>query len=522
MWLAPVAAHVRFVWLDERLPQDPNHAHLGLPTLYGLLESSSSWGQVPEAVGLHTTGWYNLLIAGTLHVFGLRPGAMEGFHVLWTAVLVGGVLLLARRLWGARGAVAAVALISPASYAIYLDARIGWIHVAEIALFVVVLATLVGDPTLRRRRTVAVAALVGMAAICIRPSGVIWGATLVPYLASGVWRTEQRMRFAKRAAVVLACWALALIPVVNEARRYVDNKMMSRDRYEFLADPAVLWRGVTQDIGVVFGVLGLLGMVALAARLPRERWRELLLLVVWLVLPFVLYAALHAGLPNFPAYIVAFALLGAGGLSRLPWPAVLVPLLVWAPLYVLPWLPLNVARAVVDRPVLHRYGFLYTESPTNLARPFRNLRADEVLQMLHATCPQDALCSVHVDRCLLQPNGVDPGRLELFLMDRKDVQLIPTWDDHGAAGAGHALASYRCMDSDPNWRSRFEGYNLTRAAVIAKHDYQQVWSRRLSPDCTYSWWTPGGWRPVGMPDGGEKDERMDEPAPANWTVPRKN
>jgi len=490
-----------------------------LPTLYRLLASPSHWDQVPETVLLHTTGWYNLLIATALHAFGLRPGVMEAFHVLWTAALVGGLILLARRLWGSRGAVAAVALVSPASYAIYLDARIGWIHVAEIALFVLALAALVGDPSLARRRTVAFAALLGMAGICIRPSGVIWGATLVPFLLAGWWRTDDRRRFARRAAAVLACWALALIPVINESRRYVDNKMMSRDRYEFLADPAVLWRGLTQDIGVVFGLVGLLGMVALAARLPRAHWRELMLLAVWMVLPFLLYATLHAGLPNFPAYIVAFALLGAGGISRLPWPAALVPLLLWTPLYLVPWLPLDAARAVVDRPVLHRYGFLYTESPTNLVRPFTNLDADEVLAMIDATCPQDGLCSVHVDRCLLQPNGVDPGRLELFLLGRKDVQLLPTWEPHHATAPGHALASYRCMDSDPNWRSRFEGYSLSRASVIAQYDYQQVWARRLSPDCTYSWWTPGGQLPPGLPSEGEADPGMDDPSPADWPVP---
>ena len=519
LWLAPVATHVRFVLLDERLPQDPNHAHLALPTLYRLLDSPSHWDQIPGAVGLHTTGWYNLAIAGALHLFGLRPGVMEAFHLLWVAVLVGGLLLLARRLWGSRGAVAAVGLISPVSYAIYLDARIGWIHVAEIALFLAVLAALVGDPALTRRRTAAIAIAAGMAGICIRPSGAIWGATLVPLLLSGGWSSDQRRRFAIRAGAVLTCWALALVPVLNEMRRYMDNKMMSRDRYEFLADPKVLWGGLMQDIGAVFGIVGLLGIVALVVRLPRDRWRPILLLAVWLVLPFGLYFWFHAGMPNFPAYVVAFALLGAGGLSRLPWPATLAPLLIWAPLFVAQWLPLNVARAVIDRPVLHRQGSLYTESPVNLVRPFRALEADDVLALLDATCADDTLCSIHVDRCLLQPNGVDPGVLELFLLGRQDVQLIPTWGTHVSGRQGDALASYRCKETDPNWRSRFEGFNLSRAEVLARFDYQPVWTRHLSPDCTFSWWTPGGILPVGMPDEGDGPETLEGPSQADWSVP---
>jgi hypothetical protein len=517
-----VLAHARFAIVDERLPQDPNHCHSALPAAWQALDSVRGLAQLPELLTSQTTGWYNLALAATMHVVGRGPGAVQAWEVLWAGLLLAALGLIARHLWGPRGAFIAVAMISPCSYAMVLAGRLGWIHVPELALFLLVLLVLLADPGLVKKRTVIIAALAGMAGVSIRPSGMIWAATLAPFLLSGWLVTVRRRRFVVGSLAVLIPWALALIPAAHEMRSYMDNKIVSRTRYAFLADPEVLLQGLAADIGVCFAVVGLAGVAIRLVRFPRDRWRPMALLLVWLLLPFGLFAQMHAGMPNFPAYTAAFALLAAGGLARLPWPAALVPLLLWLPAYGAQWLPVGAARTLFD----HRWttipAAVHTEDPINFYRPFRGITCDEVLTLLDETCAASGEdpCALHVDRCLFRPSGVDPGRLELFLTGRR-VTLVPVWNpDHPAAGAGAAgMASYVCLQDDQDWRNRFPDMALWRGAVIADHDYELVWSRHVAPGCDYTWWVPAGVEldDAKLPSMAGRKETI--PSPADWSVP---
>ena len=493
--LAIVLAHVRFALVDPRLPQDPNHCHRNLPIIYDLI-ASHRLGALPELVFLHTTGWYNLLIACALTLFGKSAVAFQVFFFTWLAMVYVALALIARRLWGGPAALAACALIIPSSEAVVVLARIGWIHVAELGLFMVVLCALVHDPALTRRRTVVLVALAGALGVSIRPSGVIWASTLVPFILSGVLEAERRRRFFVGFGAVLATWALGLVPVVAEFQGYAEHKMASRERYEFLADPSVMLAGIGQDVGRIAAVVCLLATILLLIRFPRTKWRVMALLLLWLVLPFVLYMVLHAGLPNFPAYVVALALLGAGGLSLLPRPVAVLPLLVWLPVYAMQWMPGDLVQNTFGR--LGRLPTTaYVDEPLNYYRVDPTFRVYTVIQLLEATCPErdHKLCTILVDRCLFRPHGVEPGQIDLFLLDVANVRVAPIWSDPGLPIPvldADALASYVCPHAEPDWRARFRDLESRREQVIEHNGFELVWGRNLSAGCHYRWWTRDG------------------------------
>jgi len=503
-----VLAHVRFALLDPRLPQDPNHCHRNLPLIYDLL-AGGRLGILLEMVCLNTTGWYNLLIAAALHLFGKSAVVFQVFFVAWLAMVYAALAAIARRLWGPPAALVACALIIPSSEAVAVLARIGWIHVAELGLFLTALCGMVYDPALTRRRTVVLIALAGALGASIRPSGVIWAATLLPFLMTGFLEAENRRRFFIGCGVVLAAWAVALVPVIAEFQGYAEHKMASRDRYEFLADPSVMLAGIGQDVGRITAVAGLLATVVLLVRFPRAKWRVMALLLLWLVLPFVLYAVLHAGLPNFPAYVAALALLGAGGFSLLPRPAAVLPVLVWLPIYAMQWLP---GEFVAD--TVGRLGRLpttaYVDEPLNFYRVEPTLRPYTVVQLIDAACPEreTKLCTVQVDRCLFRPHGVEPGQIDLFILDVANVRVSPVWSDPGLPMPdiqGDALASYVCPHAEPDWRARFPNLEGRREQVIQDNGYELVWGRNLPVGCHYRFWTRGGAVHGPMPPGDPLD-----------------
>jgi hypothetical protein len=512
MILAVVVAHVRFALLDGRPPQDPNHSHGALPVVFELMRSASNVGELAEHTFTQTSGWYNLVLATVMHVVGKDAWVLQAFHVMWVGLLLTMVALVARQLWGPAGAALALLLIPPNAESLIVVGRFGWIHVPELALFAVVLWGLVRDPALQRRSTVLVVAVAGMAGISIRPSGMIWAATLAPLLVSGVFSCESRRRFALRCSAVLGCWALALIPLIQELNHYVGNKMVSRDTYAFLGSPAILFAAVRADVGVITGVAALVGIGVLATKLPRERWQVLALLVVWAVLPFVLSLTMHAGMPNFPTYCVALALLGAGGLRRFP--RIAAPLLgvVWLTLYVGQWLPHHTAGHLFAR-----WGpsNLYTDDPLNHYRVDRWMDADTILELIDASCPHmdRRECTIHVDRCLFRPAGVDPGWLEIWLLGLDNVRLVPVWDPNYPSNpnSGDGMGSFVCRQADADWMGRFPDTPRQRDEVVQRLGYEEIWRRQMAPGCTYTWYTPDG--------KVEDPERMPRTAPGAVLTP---
>lgn len=508
--LAVVVAHVRFAVQDGRPPQDPNHCLGALPSVYELMGSPGNLPELIEYTVSRTSSWYNLLVAAAMRLVGVGPGVLQALNVAWVGLLLTMVALVARRLWGPPAAVAALLLIPPNSEAMIVLARIGWIHVPELAVFLALLLLLVRDPALRRWGTVVGVALLGMAGIIIRPSGLIWASTLVPLLASGWLVSEHRRRFALRCGTVLVCWGLALIPVAQELSSYVDNKLVSRDRYAFLASPEVLLSGVRSDVGVVTGLAALVGIVLLALRYPRQHWRTTALLGVWVVLPFVLYLSLHAGMSNFPAYVAALALLGAGGLAR--YPRIALPLLaaVWIPLYGAQWLPAQTAGHLFAR---WAPGNLYVDDPLNHYRVDTWMDAQIVLDLIDASCPHmdRRECTIHVDRCLFRPSGVDPGWLEMFLYDLGNVRLVPVWDPNYpvSANSGDGMGSYICAQADTDWMARFPETQQRRDEAVHRLHYEEVWTRHMAPGCRYTWYTPHGKvkAPQRMPRGAAPQTR---------------
>jgi len=496
-----VASHIRFVALDGRLPQDPNHAYHSLPAIFNCL---GSWGDAwiaLRAIFTETGGWYNFLLAASLRIWGRDPLVFQVFHVLWLAGVMVGLALVARRLWGPAAALVAVALIPPDGMGVVLLARIGWIHVPELALILLTLAALVHDPRLARGRTVVLAGLTGMAALALRPTALFWIATLAVVTLYGARQAARRTVELRRAGILLMSWGLGLIPLAGDLGDYLTDKLDARQRYEFLLSLRQLFEQVTGDLKTPIGLAILAGILAVLAPIPGRRGggprpggRFSLLLLSWIVLPLILYIIFHAGVTNFPVYYAALALLAGHGFSRLPRALSLLPLLCWLPFVLAQWVPLPVAQAIYPHlpaapPKLSQPGIL------NIYRPFRGLEQEDVLSLLRATCPAgEEPCRVLVDHSLFHPNGVEPGELELFLLGRDRVQVLEV-REHGDGGPrelAHAYARFRCDPFDRDLRQRTPGLKQKMRVIARKGQYAQVWSRTVDRGCQYDWLTPGG------------------------------
>jgi hypothetical protein len=118
-----------------------------------------------------------------------------------------------------------------------------------------------------------------------------------------------------------------------------------------------------------------------------------------------------------------------------------------------------------------------------------------------------------VDHALFYPTAEEPGNMELFLLGRDGITLVPLYVPAAPAGAPklHALASFSCEDQDRAWQARRPGIRAQTLRVIEQRDLREVWQRGLGDGCVLRWYTPGGrlasgaTLPVGdpFPRGGE-------------------
>jgi hypothetical protein len=482
-------AQLRFVLLDPRVPWDPNLCYQRLPELLAALRRPGpGWA---EALGLaltETTAAYDLVLALPMALGLPRIPVLEGFGLLWVAAVLLGTAGIAQRLFGARAALLAVALLA-SGWSVVVLGRSGWIHVPELALVLLALWALLRDPGLERWGSALLLGLAGAGAMSLRPSGVVWVASLLPLLLLG---SRRHLRASSgRLVLVAGLWALGATPAAVELLPYLQGKLERREGYEHVVAPAVLLRQLALHAGLVPTALGLLGLgVLLRSRgsLPAPRG-PLLLLGAWLAAGPLLVLGFRAGLDNFPAVIVAMAVLGAGGLVRLPRPFMVLPLLVFALRWLPQWLPEHPAP-----PRLPAARELLQDHPGLSYRVDARLDPAVVLALLDASCPFAGTCRVLVDHGLFAPGPEEPGRHELFLLGRERVEPLPVWmpDSQQQPLPVSALASYGCESLDPLWDKRRPSWRQDAAGLRRKLRLELVWEADLGNGCRYRWFTPRG------------------------------
>ena len=487
--LLTVAAQARFALVDVRLPPDANHAHQTLPLIHHCLGSSHDWPLALRAAAAETAGWYNFLIAGIMHLTGSGAGVLRAFHLVWVTGVLLGIWMLGRRLWGEAAGLLALLLISPLSMGIHQLGRMGWIHVAELALLLQVMDGLVAAPRLERRAAVARVAICGLLVLALRPTGLVWVATVAPLLVLA----RRRGAPLKRVLVVAGTWSLALLPVIRDIGPYMEDKLEARAHYQSIAGLALMVPQLVDDLGLPWAVASLIGILlllfggALRPILPR------VVLASWLVVPLVLYMAFNVGLVNFPVLYAAAALLGAAGLSRVPVPLVAAPLLLlWLGAYTAQWLPMPLAESIYRRIDGAHIG-LHRDSPNNYFRPYSAPALTEILTLLDRACPPGkGRCPVVAESSLLHPAGLDSGRLGLFLLGRGDVDLLEMRDlgSPGEVPMPGAYARFDCPEYAADFTRRQPDVHSRGADLLAAKGLRLARRLELEPGCSYLWYTP--------------------------------
>lgn len=495
---ACVAAHVRFVALDERLPRDLNLAYPDLTRAW------LAWARpdVPTGglldVATRPGGWYQALLAVWMGVAGRSAGAFRAVDVLAVAVVLVGSTFVARRLGGPRAGAATAALLGATPLLVYLG-RLSWIHVPEAALVTLALAVWVADPALTRGRSIAAIAVTGGLAFALRPSAAVWLLPLAAAIGLGQARLDRRW------AAIAVGWGLGVVVQLPTLSDYFAYKMHARTRY--LAFLPSLGEHLLLLVGPLPGLLGLTGLAlgwrfagplpaGLTAR-PGRLGPLGALWGAWLTLPLVVQALTGAGLDNFPLVAVALAIPAGVGFGAVSPRWLAVPVAAFAVLHGAQYVPVHGAPVPALRALglqLQRPDGEAVEIPFLPARGFGAAGADALLR---ATCgaqlERPGACTILVDQGFFFPNAEEPGALELLLMHRENVGLHGLMAHTDLRGdTPDALVSFDCGADDARWRDRFPDSVGALQALVPAHDLRIVWRYAFSPRCQLRWATPGG------------------------------
>lgn len=506
--LLVMVAHVRFAALDGRPPVDLNRSYEDVPGLFAQLGQS---GQLGEAVGTALTrvaGWYDLLLAAALRLLGRSVYVVHGFNAFAVGLAMVCGWLIARRLFGGPAGAGAAALLGNAS-ALIVMGRVGWIHVPELALVSVALAALVHDPALRRWSTTGAVAVAGACALAIRPTAMIWVATLLPLLLWTLRGAPSGLGQGLRLGIVGVAWCLGSVPTALDLRTYLTHKVAMRERYADIGDTPGLYDQLTGSLclpagglSVLLGALALVGLVALIVRPRRDHLRFVVLLAVWIVAPQALQLYFVTSPVDFPVLVVAVAILGAGGLVRIHRLAPAALVVLWLPLFVSQWLPPRAENRIEEGDEEWEEGdprppgglFSGEVHPRDHYRPYRYLHFRQVLERVDEACGTDRRrrCTLEVYHGLFHPVGEATGEFGLFLTGRDRVEIIPFWS-HKARGRRplpDAYARYTCEDLEAHWNERFPDLVERETRMLGEGNLRTTWEVDLPPGCRFTWMTP--------------------------------
>jgi len=486
-----IAHEIAFYAVDTRLPRDLSQAHVVLAGLYRDLGSTGTWAEIVRTIAMDAGGWYNAILAISLRLLGRSPWVFEAWNIAWLALILGGMAMLLTRQGRPGAAMAGIALASSMP-SILTGSRVGWIHMPEAALVLLVVRVWMGDPGLGRWRTVFALILLPSLALTLRPSAVIWIALTVPLVLSNGRFAANRQVFRRRLTLVGAGLVPALLHLGLQLGPYIMSKLQSRPRY--LAQVSPLGPDLLSSFGVLILLICGIGTVLLLSDRESRRQGFVQLMLSWVAIAVLLKLLFGVGLDNFPVAGCALAILGAMGLARLgrwgPISAVLVAIL----LHALTWTPASFGRKTL--------GFLpfsntamFEEHPSNYLRAWSGLGSVEVKALLDATCPdrQFKPCHVEVDHGLFQAFSEDPGHLELFLMGEDQVMLHSVLDQ--PVPVPHhidAMAIVSCAANQKNWQARYPNAITVAQSLVRSSRLSPAWTRNLGGGCRYDWLTPFG------------------------------
>lgn len=466
-WLAVVvcvaALHLRFLLVDTRLPGDRGLMFQELSRAQAALGDAALLPHVLTSV----TGWYQLALALALKVLGPSPELVQAPGLIWSTLLVLSTALVARKLAGPTAATLAAALVGVQPLAVDMG-RILWFHVPEAALVVSALAVFVHDPELTRWRSVVAVSVLGVLALTLRHTGLVWVATLLPCL----WPARRG-----RAWVVVLSWGLAALVPLSGFVGYLELKAQAVDRYGDLVPGIAVQLGETVGwIPIAVSVVGI-GLAA-RARTPAP-W---LTFAAWLVGPLALVGVFSAGIDNHTLFAPGLAIAGALGLSRVP------------------RAPAVAAAGFFLFHALGQLGLRADAEPIySMERPYSEFGEPELRALFEATCPEGGRrsCRILTDKGLFRPYSTSRGELEFLTLGEDRVRVLParlTPEAVVRQAPVHALARMVCEPSPrgESWSRGEPSGEATVLAAIEAHGLAVAWERELSPGCVLAWWTPDG------------------------------
>lgn len=468
------AAHLRFLALDGRPPRDLCNCQRALPEVARSLETSLPAGlQDAAGVLLTPTGWYSMLRLGAVELVGRAPETLQAFDLFGVLGVILGTAWLAWRLVGP-GAAGPAALLVASMPALVVEGRQGWIHIPEAALVLAAMAAWTADPGLDRRRTVASMGILGGLAILLRPSGLVWVATLLPLL----WRRPVR-----RVAVVLGLWGIAAIVPLLALPEYLAAKAEARDRYATVIPD--LWPQFLVLLGPGASTVVLVGLGIAALRRPAG----LRIPAAWTAIALLLAVVFRAGLDNHTLLLAGLAILAGAGLAWFPRLGVGVAGLVFVFQTGPQWLPPPAQDSIWWR-TPGAWRIQVAPSILNYYVPFPRYGVAEVRGLLDAICG-DKPCTVVADQGLYLPYGEEPGLYELFAAGEARPKLRAVHDlTAEKAPRVDALVEFDCPDQDRAWQVRWPEAKATRDALIRRQHLEVVWGTEAGPGCMVRWRTP--------------------------------
>lgn len=489
-----LALQARFYALDTRAPRDAGRFHENLDRAWDAVHGLAPAGGLLVEPG----GWYELLLAGALALFGRAPATVQALDLAWFAAVLVGVAALAAgfaepplpspaapagappaRGWAAGTGALALAGAMPG---IVETSRTSWMHVVEAALLLGVVVPWVRDRRLERPATVGAMAVAGALAALLRGSGVGWLALVALFVLPGTpWR---------RALGLGLVWAVAAMPATLELGDYLAPKLAAAERYAKDV-PTIL-----PQLGLVVGgptmvplLLAIPGLGPAARRAGGERvaW----LLGSWTAAGVALYAAFGAGIDNFTPMALAFAAAGGAGLAS--WEAPRAARLL--PGFAVAWWAAMQAPTLLPpghRPPPPWLGATFlAPDPLLYHRPWTGFGFADLAALVDATCAdaEAGACRLAVDHGVLYPYAEDFGALELFLLDDERLDVVYLVTDPEPAEVD-ALASYACAGPrEATWRERFPGTLERLRATVAAHELGPVWRTPVGPGCEFLWFT---------------------------------
>ena len=474
-------AHLHFIVVDGRLPQDMGLYYQDLPELY-----LAWWGKTSKSmiwdVALSSGGWLQVLVSGFLAVVGRSGEAFRIFDLAATVACVGLTGAVVRQAAGDRAGLIAMMLagITPM---IVVTGRSSWIHIPELALLLAAVWFYQQDPQLQRRRNIGALIITGALCLTLRPSGLIWIGSL------GLILMLQIRHRPKAVLTVLAGWGLSLPIALSDFAQYMEAKGFAKERYA--RSVPELSHEVLVQLGPLLCGLAIVGVLAAAS---RKSGRLGLLALIWVVFGYILYGHFRAGLNNFSPMAAGLCMLTAMGLSRrLEVWGLRGALAAFLFYYSLQWLPPPDA----DGPAKGRFlSMTRPAAPGNFAIPYTGFQADLVVSLIVSSCPEPPqTCTLVVDQGLYHPFSEDPsGKLERFLsrVEHIAVHDLSRPDMMLPMEAPHGLSRFSCGERNAKWRERHPHSEDNFNRVIDAYDMRVAWSRHFGADCRYSWMMPAG------------------------------